>query len=64
MAKRRDQLARIAQDALAIEQEEAQKAGTLGYMARVLVQTTMPHTDPKKPSQAAERKLPAVHGCG
>jgi len=44
-----ERLAKIAQEALAIEQEEARKAGTLGYMARVLVQTTMPHTDPKQP---------------
>jgi len=49
MGNRKTQLAKIAQDALAIEQEEAQRAGTLGYMARVLVQTTMPHTDPKAP---------------
>ncbi len=46
MSARRTHLTRIAHEALAIEQEEAQKAGTLGYMARVLVQTTMPHRDP------------------
>lgn len=31
-------------DCLAIEQETAQEAGMLGYMARVLVQATMPHS--------------------
>jgi hypothetical protein len=30
-------------DALAIEQEEAREAGALGYMARLLVQVTIPH---------------------
>ena len=33
--------------ALAIEEEEAKKAGALGYMARILVQATMPHSDPQ-----------------
>jgi len=33
----------IIAHALAIEAEEAQKAGTLGYMARAMVQATMPH---------------------
>jgi hypothetical protein len=37
----------LISQALAIENEEAKKAGTLGYMARVLVQATMPHSDPK-----------------
>jgi len=35
-------------EALAIEAEEAKKAGALGFMARALVQATMPHRDPKK----------------
>ena len=33
-------------EALAIESEEAKKAGALGYMARALVQATMPHKNP------------------
>jgi len=41
-----DVLARIAEEALAIERDEAQEAGELGYMARILVQATMPHRDP------------------
>jgi hypothetical protein len=35
---------RFIADALAIEAESAQEAGALGYMARVLVQATMPHS--------------------
>ena len=38
----------IIHEALAIEAEEAQKAGSVGYMARVLTQATMPHRDPKE----------------
>lgn len=34
-------------DALAIEAEEAKKAGSLGFMARALVQATMPHSAKK-----------------
>ena len=33
---------------LAIEQEDAKSAGTLGFMARALVLATMPYKDPKK----------------
>lgn len=44
--RRRTDLERIAREALAIEGEEALQAGTLGYMARLLVQATMPHKDP------------------
>lgn len=36
-------LARIVDEALAIETRDAKEAGALGYMARVLVQATMPH---------------------
>ena len=32
--------------ALAIEAEDAQRAGALGFMARLLAQTTLPHRDP------------------
>ena len=34
---------KLITEALAIEAEEAKKAGALGYMARALVQATMPH---------------------
>lgn len=46
-AGRSDALVRIAQEALAIEREEAQRAGALGYMARIMVQATLPHRNPK-----------------
>ena len=36
-------LTKIVEEALAIEASVAQEAGALGYMARVLVQATMPH---------------------
>jgi len=39
----------IIAHALAIEAEEAQKAGALGYMARAMVQATMP---PQMPQDA------------
>lgn len=34
---------KLIEDALAIENEEASQVGALGYMAKVFVQTTMPH---------------------
>jgi hypothetical protein len=34
------------EDLVAMEQEEARRAGALGYMSRVLVQATLPHSDP------------------
>lgn len=37
------QLEKIISEALAIEAEGAKEAGTLGYMARAMVQATMPH---------------------
>jgi len=40
-------LDRIAAEALAIEREDAKEAGALGYMAQLMVQATMPHSDPK-----------------
>ena len=36
-------LAKLVDEALAIEAQEAKEAGAVGYMARVLVQATMPH---------------------
>jgi len=44
----------IIAHALAIEAEEAQKAGTLGYMARAMVQATMPH---KKITEAVHERI-------
>ena len=38
---------RLIQQALAIESEEAKEAGALGYMARALVQASMPHNRPE-----------------
>ena len=40
-------LDRLIQQALAIESEEAKEAGALGYMARALVQASMPHSRPE-----------------
>jgi hypothetical protein len=34
---------RLITEAIAIEEESAKKAGALGYMARAMVQTTLPH---------------------
>jgi hypothetical protein len=42
-------LIKLAREALALEAEEAQKAGALGFMARALVQATMPHSQKKIP---------------
>lgn len=44
-----DNINKFVQEVLAIEQEEAKEAGALGYMARMLIQATIPHRDPKKP---------------
>ena len=35
-------------EALALDEEEAQKAGRIGYMARAMVQATMPHSRTKE----------------
>jgi hypothetical protein len=40
-------LEKLISEAIAIEAEDAKEAGTLGYMARALVQATMPHKNPK-----------------
>ena len=37
----------LLDEAMQIEQEEVVRAGAVGYMARTLVQVTLPHTDPK-----------------
>lgn len=39
----------LISDVFAMEQEEAKEAGKLGYMARSLVQATMPHSKQNKP---------------
>jgi hypothetical protein len=41
------QTERLLAEAVAIEEEAAQEAGALGFMARGMVQATMPHRDPK-----------------
>lgn len=43
-----NQLKKIISQALAIEEREAQEEGSLGYMARILVQATFPHSSPKE----------------
>jgi hypothetical protein len=47
-------LDRFAEEAIAIEAEEAREAGALGFMARLLVQVTMPHS--KVDSNEFERR--------
>jgi len=37
---------KLISEAIAIETEEAKKAGRIGFMARALIQATMPHSDP------------------
>lgn len=37
---------KIIEESMAIEAEDAKQAGMIGYMARMLVQTTLPHADP------------------
>ena len=44
--KRRSKSQKLAQEALQIEAEEARAAGALGFMARILVQATLPHSRP------------------
>ena len=39
-------LKKLVNEALAIEAQDAKEAGVLGYMARALVQATMPHKSP------------------
>ncbi len=35
---------KLVKEALAIEAEDAKQAGALGFMARILVQATLPHS--------------------
>jgi hypothetical protein len=48
MAKRLNgaNLNKLVSEALAIEAQDAKEAGAIGFMARALVQATMPHKDP------------------
>jgi hypothetical protein len=46
-ARQRTKSQKIAEEALEIEAEEARAAGALGFMARILVQATLPHSRPK-----------------
>ena len=46
-------LNKLTLDALAIEAESASEAGTLSYMARAMVQATMPH---KKTSELVHQR--------
>ena len=39
----------VIDESCAIETEEAKKAGALGFMARALVNATLPYKDPKSP---------------
>jgi hypothetical protein len=39
---------KLAAEALAVELEDAKEAGALGFMARALVQATMPHSSPEE----------------
>ena len=46
IARKQSHVARLIEEALVLEAEEAQAAGALGFMARALVQATMPHSKP------------------
>lgn len=46
---KRQTIDKLVSDALAIEAEDARKAGQLGFMARALVQATLPHSEVKEP---------------
>lgn len=54
-------LQRIAREALAIDHEPAREAGALGYMARFLVQATLPHKDPGRGVSTFERSNGDFH---
>lgn len=41
---KKESIDKLVNEMLAIEQEEAYQAGTIGYMARALIQATMPHS--------------------
>jgi hypothetical protein len=41
-------ISNYAAEVLALDQEEAERAGAIGFMARAMVQATMPHSKPKE----------------
>lgn len=47
-SSRRSARRRFLEQALAIEAEDARSAGELGFMARIFVQATLPHSRPKE----------------
>jgi hypothetical protein len=47
---------RIAREAVAIEQQAALESGSLGFIARLLVQATLPHKDPGPGVSTFERR--------
>jgi hypothetical protein len=49
MAKKHDAIDQLIAETLAIEAEAAHEAGTMGFMARALVQATLPHKRVKGP---------------
>lgn len=51
----------LLQEALAIEQQQAQEAGALGFMARLLVQATLPHKNPGAGVSTFERSNGHFH---
>jgi hypothetical protein len=40
----KENIDKLVNEVLAIEREEAYQAGAIGYMARALIQATMPHS--------------------
>lgn len=42
-----DYISKLVSESVLLEEEEAKEAGRLGFMARALVQATLPHSDPK-----------------
>ena len=55
-------LIKLAREALALEVEEAEPVGTLGFMARFLIQATMP--DSKSDTPYFQRRLRLVERKG
>jgi hypothetical protein len=60
-SRRRRDLERIAIESLAIARQQAPEAGALGYMARDLVQATLPHRDPGPGVSTFERSNGDFH---
>ena len=48
VGQRPDAISKLIEQALALEFEGAKAAGALGFMARALVQATMPHSRPEE----------------